>query len=299
MADMTSRDRGAAASAADLSLLLPEWQGYGLDAAVASGARALARALGAGAFVEVEAPDAEPLADEGGVIGLSSIAPRAQRTLETLRAARPARIFTVGGTCGVEVAPVSYLNDRYRGDLAVVWLDAHADLNTPETSPSGRFHGMVLRTLLGSGPEPLVHLLPRRLVPEQVILAGARDFDRGEVVFVSNTAVSLLSPADLVVPDRVAGRIRAGGFTKVYVHLDVDVLDRHEFPDALVPAAGGVSTDAVADIVHGLASAFDVVGFSVVEFRPRSADAVPRLADLLSRCGIDIGALSALAQPRA
>jgi arginase len=275
----------------DLSLLLPEWQGYGLDSSVAAGARAIAGLFGPGAFVEIDAPDKEALAVEDGVPGLSSIAARARRTLDAIRERRPSRIFTVGATCGVEFAPVAYLNDRYRGDLAVVWLDAHGDLNTPQTSPSGRFHGMILRTLLGAGPVPLVSLLPRRLAPTQIILAGTRDLDRDEAVFISDAAVSVLTPADLLVPDRIAGRVRAAGFTKLYVHLDLDVVDPVDFPDSLVHAPGGVSLDQIVETVRDLARAFDVVGFSTVEFRPRSVDAIGRVRHLLVRCGVDIGVL--------
>jgi arginase len=275
----------------DLSLLLPEWQGYGRDSRVAAGARAIAALFPAGSFLEVEAPMSEPLALEDGVFGLSSIAPRLERTLAILAERRPARIFTVGGTCGVELAPVSYLNQRYHGDLAVVWFDAHADLNTPESSPSNRFHGMVLRTLLGEGPDVLVRQLPRRLDPEQVVLAGARDFDRDEVTFVSDSAVSLLGPADLLVPDRVAGRIHAGRFTKVYVHLDLDVLDPLEFPDALVQTPGGVAMKDVVETIRHLATIFDVVGFSVVEFAPQTANGAARVRELLRATGVTIGGL--------
>ncbi len=282
----------------DLSLLLPEWQGYGLDAEVAAGARAIADRLGRDAFLEIDAPDAETLTVDAGVLGLSSIAPRCARALDAIRERQPSRIFTVGGTCGVELGPIAYLNERYRGDLAVVWLDAHADLNTPETSPSGHFHGMVLRTLLGAGPAALVKLVPRPLAPPQIVLAGARDLDRDEAVFVSDTAISILAPADLLAPDRLAGRIRAGGFTRAYVHLDLDVIDPVEFPDSLVHAPGGVSMDVVADTVRHLASTsnLDIVGFSVVEFRPRSADGASRVGHLLGRCGIDIGVLAGRAR---
>jgi arginase len=275
----------------DLSILLPEWQGCGADTAVAAGARAIAGLFGADAFVEVDAPLVETLTLVDGVLGLPSIARRAEQTRDLLRERMPSRIFTVGGTCGVELAPVSYLNDRYRGNLAVVWLDAHADLNTPGTSPSGRFHGMVLRTLLGSGPASLAQLSPQPLLPTQVVLAGARDLDRDERIFVSNSAITLLSPADLLVPGRVAGRIRAGGFTKIYVHLDLDVIDPVEFPDVAVPTAGGASMDNVIDTLRELGSAFDVVGFSVVEFRPRSVTAVSAVSRLLQRSGIRIGAM--------
>ena len=276
----------------DLSLLLPEWQGYGVESSVAAGARAVARLFDAAAFVEIDAPDSETLAVEGGVLGLASIAARLPRTLAALAERHPTRVLTIGGTCGVELAPVSYLNARYRGDLAVVWLDAHADLNTPESSPSGHFHGMVLRTLLGAGPAALVNALPRPLTPPQIVLAGARDLDRDEITFISNAAISLLSTADVVVPDRIAGRIRAGGFTRVYLHLDVDVLDPAEFPDSLVSTPGGLSVDNVVAVLADLAAKFEVAGFSVVEFRPRSADGLLRLRQLVVRSGIRIGALA-------
>ncbi len=286
-------DAAARQRPGDLSLLLPDWQGYGADSAVASGARALAGSLAPGTFVEIESPDAEPLPREDGVVGLAALVRQAQRAFAAIDAHQPSRILTLGGTCGVELAPVSYLNARYRGDLAVVWLDAHGDLNTPATSPSARFHGMVLRTLLGDGPEPLVRLMPRRLTADQVVLAGVRDLDRDEVQFISDAAISRLAPADLLVPDRVAGRVHATGFTKVYIHLDLDVLDPVEFPDSLMHTAGGASMDQVAETVRHLRSAFAVVGFSVVEFRPRSAEAVARVERLLARCGVEIGALTA------
>ena len=282
----------------DLSLLLPEWQGYGIDAAVASGARALAAMFPAGAFTEIETPVTEQLEAEDGVIGLQSIAARARHTLEVITVRRPERIFTIGGTCGSELAPVAYLNARYHGDLAVAWLDAHADLNTPESSPSGRFHGMVLRTLLGDGPESLVRLVTRRLAPQQLVLAGVRDFDRDEATFASNAAISRLAPADLLVPDRLVGRIRATGVTKLHVHLDLDVLDPVEFPDTLVPAPHGASVDQIIENIRALNAAFAIVGFSVVELRPRSADAALRVKLLLDQCGLDIGALGGSAKKR-
>jgi arginase len=151
---------------------------------------------------------------------------------------------------------------------------------------------MVLRTLLGAGPSALVDLLPRRLDPTQIVLAGTRDLDRDEATFASDTAVSLLTPADLLVPDRVAGRIRAAGYTRLYVHLDLDVLDPAEFPDALIRTPGGVSMDVIADTIRSLASAFDIVGFSVVEFRPRSAESPARVRDLLYRAGVPLGPFS-------
>jgi arginase len=275
-----------------VSLLVPEWQGCGHPASVGDAAQALAAQFADHAFTVVEAPAQELLATDAGVIGLSSIAQRARDTLAAIDAQHPSRIFMLAGTCGAELAPVTYLADRYRGDLAVAWLDAHGDLNTPQTSPSGRFHGMVLRTLMGDGPAPLISLVRRPLSPTQIVLAGVRDLDRDEATFISDAAISRLSPADLLVPDRVGGRLRSIGFTKIYIHLDLDVIDPIEFPDVLVPALGGVSIAALTETIQSLASAFDVVGFSVVELQPLSADVVPRVRRLIDSFGIRIGALA-------
>jgi len=275
----------------DLSLLVPEWQGSGASSPVSAGARALAASYRSKTFTVIESPDQETLATEDGVIGLTSIVTRARETLAAIDAQRPRRIFTIAGTCGAELAPVSYLADRYRGDFAVVWLDAHGDLNTPHTSPSGHFHGMILRTLMGDGAASAVSLVRRPLEPTQIVLAGVRDLDRDEATFISDTAISRLGPADLLVPDRVTGRLRSGAFTKIYVHLDLDVLDPIEFADVLVPAPGGISIAALNDTVHSLASSFDIVGFSVVELRPYSQDAVARVRRLVDGFGLRIGAM--------
>ena len=270
----------------NLALLIPDWHAYGVDDAPASGARQLARSFPAETFIEVGASSADAPVVEDRVTGLTSVASTTQAALGAIAGRNPSRIFTIAGTCGAEVAPIGWLNERYRGDLAVIWLDAHGDLNTPDSSPSSHFHGMVLRTLLGDGPDALVRQLPRRLSPEQVFLAGVRDLDRPEAMFISDSAIATLTPADLRVPDRVAGRVTARGFKHAYVHLDLDVLDPAEFPDALMRTPGGPSVDEVVEVVRTIAQTLSVVGFSVVELSPRSVDAVQRVRQLIDRCGM-------------
>src|SRR4029078_8119073 len=115
--------------------------------------------------VTVDVPEHEHLDCVEGVLGLASIAARFAGTLPEPRRRAPDRILSIGGTCGTELAPVAYLNERWGGRMAVLWLDAHADLNPPASSPSGHFHGMVLRTLLGDGPRELTAELHRPLIP--------------------------------------------------------------------------------------------------------------------------------------
>ena len=102
----------------DLSLLLPEWQGYGLDGSVGDGARALASTFPAGSLVEIVVPATEQLTVEHAVLGLQSITALTRRVLDTLTNG-PTRIFNIAHVR--RWLARWYLNARYRGDLEVVW----------------------------------------------------------------------------------------------------------------------------------------------------------------------------------
>lgn len=91
-----------------------------------------------------------------GTLGYKEVLKQLKNACTLIDGVKPDTIFTVGGDCGVELLSVSYLNKRYNGALAVIWFDAHGDLNTPASSPIKKFHGMPLRALLGEGDEEIV-----------------------------------------------------------------------------------------------------------------------------------------------
>ena len=276
-----------------LLLLLPEWQGYGLSAQPADGARQLAELLFAGQTCvtidevdevnEIDAPGDEPLRVNDGVLGLTSITTRLERTMTAVRQAAPQRIVTVGATCGVEIAPIAWLNERYAGDLAVLWLDAHGDLNTPASSPSGHFHGMVLRTLLGQGPAALVRQIPLPLTTRQVWLVGARDLDPPEVQFVAASGIGQAGDEAFAEPQTLCDRLKMAGFTRIYVHFDVDVVNPDDFASSLMATAGGPTLELVVRLLHHLHEQCEVVGFSVVEYCERRREDRQRLCESLIR----------------
>lgn len=273
----------------ELSLLYPEWQSYGENALVHAGSLEIVRSLFKETdFLQIPVPQEERLHRTNGVLGLSSIAPRFRETIRKLQTEAPAKIFMIGGTCGVEVAPVGYLNDRYRGDLGVVWFDAHGDLNTPESSPSGHFHGMALRTLLGDGPVEYTGELQRFLRPQQVFLAGTRDLDPPEVAYCSEVAISISPSEEFVTPEILVRIIRERGFKHVYLHLDLDVLNPESFPNSLMPTRGGPSIAEVHTMLKALSDNFEVVGFSIVEYCERGGR-IKDLKTLVRESGIRIG----------
>jgi len=275
-------DGGWGDNLAMLKLLVPEWQGCGLSPEVADGAAALARVWwGDTTGAAVDVPRTEVLEVADRVLGLTSIAPRTGDLLAALHDLGPARLQMVGGTCGAEVAPVGYLNDRYAGDLAVVWLDGHADLNTPESSPSGHFHGMVLRTLLGDGPAALTAHVPTPVRPEQVFLVGPRDLDEPEQAYISDHPVTWMRDEAFGDPQRLVSAITAAGFRHVYVHFDVDVINPRDFGNALMRADGGPPLADVADVLSALHRHTNVVGFSVLEYCDRTPSDRDRLVTVL------------------
>ncbi len=87
--------------------------------------------------------------------------------------------LVLGGDHSIAVGSVSAISKHYN-NLGVIWYDAHGDLNIPEESPSGNIHGMPLRILTGEGPKELLELNSNVIKPENIVLIGMRDLDKGE-----------------------------------------------------------------------------------------------------------------------
>jgi arginase len=154
----------------------------------------------------------------------------------------PVRPIVVGGCCCAHVGAVRGL--AARGErLALVYLDAHGDLNTPETSPSGNLWGMPFRMILDAGD----------VRPEDAALVGARNLDPPEVEFM--TAVGIDESLDRALEDVSA----------TYVALDLDVLDPAEV-DVLIPEAGGPTSAELEALLREVASRTTIAGIGVTGF---------------------------------
>lgn len=187
----------------------------------------------------------------------------------------PPCIFTAGGDCGVEVVPVSYAHFHWPS-LVIVWFDAHADLNSPSTSPSGHFHGMPVRTLLGNGPTGLASLLftphDRPIRASQFVFVGTRDIDQPEQEYIDAHRMRLLNVSDAdetssdqSLPQRLTDALK-GQYLAAYIHVDLDVLDPSVFPCTCCPTAGGLSLTTLLDCVRAVQDAVPrVVGCGLTE----------------------------------
>jgi arginase len=180
-----------------------------------------------------------------------------------LAASLPERPIVLGGCCCAHVGAVEGLATRY-DRLAVVWFDAHGDLNTPETSPSGNPWGMPLRMLLDSGT----------VAPQDTALVGARNLDPPEKEFIA--AVGLRCGHN-----EVDGALE--GVDAVYVAFDCDVLDPEDEIRSHFPEPGGLTIDESSKILARIAEVKPVAGagLSGLAADPGNAGPLARLCGAL------------------
>jgi arginase len=262
---------------------VPQWRGSGAPTAerLREGARLLASMVPADERVLVEVED--------------DLVSTAARVRQAVAQVDGGLLVAAGGDCGIELEPVAAARQRYGDRLVVVWFDAHGDLNTPESSPSGAFHGMVLRALTGEGPRGLV--AAPAVDPGRVVLAGVRDLDPAEAAFVENAGVRHVRPAEVTFaesagvqhvrpakaafaesagvraadPGALIDAIAAAGAPSdpvVYVHIDLDVLDPEIFASVGAPSPGGLRPDQLLALVTAVAERFGVVGLGITEYEP-------------------------------
>ena len=260
-----------------LRLVFPQWQGAGLGTDLYDGALAIRDAfLPVGSYEQIDVSLDTGLCADHGIWAYAAILAQLKRAVDCIARVRPGKIFTIGGCCGVEIAPVSYLNQLYDRDLTVIWFDAHGDLNTPESSPSTYFHGMPLRTLLGEGDEDILGQCVSQLVPEQVVLAGCRELDPEEEEYVNRHHVQRLG----VNLDPLMEAVNAMG-PNLYIHLDLDVLDPVCFPPVMCPVKGGITMENLTKTLRALKNEYNIVGFSVTEYAPGNGVDAEQLRDII------------------
>lgn len=260
-------------------LVVPQWQGSPAPRAMllVDGASAIAGDLPRASTTVLDVPVEAGESLGTGVRRLSALL----RTRELVHEAMTADTVVVGGDCSVTVAALATLPGG-TDDLAVVWCDAHADMNTPETSPSGAFSGMSLRAVLGEG-EPQLALAPG-IPRDRVITVGMRDLDDAEVAALDDLVQ--LSVNDLDDVNSLADAVEATGASRVWVHIDVDVLDPAEIAGVSSPSPFGLSPAALSAAVRALRTRVPLAGATIAGFAPRTpADAVEDLGALLRLVG--------------
>ncbi len=202
--------------------------------------------------------------------------------------------LALGGDHSVAAGTVAGVAEFYRRrneKIGLIWIDAHTDINTPESSPSGNVHGMPLAALSGLGPSELANIFgfSPKVHPENCVLVGVRDIDFIEKENVRKAGISVLTMRDIdergmrtVMEEalRIAGRGTAG----YHVSLDMDWIDPEDAPGVGTPVRGGatyreahLAMEIIAD--HGRMLSFEIVEVNpVIDEHNRTAELAVELA---------------------
>ncbi|HVS75182.1 MAG TPA: arginase [Candidatus Acidoferrales bacterium] len=186
--------------------------------------------------------------------------------------------LVLGGDHSIAVGSISGVSAHFRKQekhVGYMWLDAHGDMNTPESSPSGNVHGMPLASVMGYGAPELVELLgfKPKVEPQNVVLVGVRDLDTQEKRLVKKSGVHVFTMRDIdergmreVMSEalKFAGDDTGG----IAVSLDMDFVDPSDAPGVGTPVRGGVTYREAHLAMEMIADTEAMVSLEVVEINP-------------------------------
>ena len=184
----------------------------------------------------------------------------------------------LGGDHSIAVGVVSGVSGAYRTRqkrIGYVWLDAHGDMNTPESSPSGNVHGMPLASVMGYGAPELVELLgfKPKVEPRNVALVGVRDLDTKEKRLVKESGAHVFTMRDIdergmreVMSEAL--RVASDETDGIAVSLDMDFVDPTDAPGVGTPVRGGVTYREAHLALEMICDSRHMVSMEVVEVNP-------------------------------
>ncbi|HKH67143.1 MAG TPA: arginase [Reyranella sp.] len=180
--------------------------------------------------------------------------------------------LVLGGDHSIAMGTVAGLVDAW-GDVGVLWIDAHGDINTPSTTPSGNIHGMPVAAMLGRAPiAPRLDWSVRHVNPERVVLFGTRTLDPGERLLIRELGIRMFTMSEidqigvLAAIGEAIDRLRAPG--GIHISLDMDAIDPLEAPGVGTPWPGGLTYREAHLAMELLAATGSLASIEVVEVNP-------------------------------
>lgn len=184
------------------------------------------------------------------------------------------RVIAIGGDHSINLGAVSGASSALNGNLGLIYLDAHGDMNTHETTATGNIHGMHLASLLGLGDSRLanVHHEGSKIEFSDLLHIGGSDLDQPEIELMNQRSIPNYKLVDLLMDgmrplfdkiDELCSKV-----DNVWVSLDLDVIDRVYAPGAGMPNPGGLTYREILAIANYVGNKCNVVGIDVVEYNP-------------------------------
>ena len=222
----------------------------------------------------VNVPNPEEEIAEGGNRRLQSVSTVCKNIYKIGRQCFQENEFPLflGGDHSISIGTVSAVAED--GPVGVIWVDAHGDYNTPDSSPSGNIHGMPVATLIGDGPDELVNIgsVGAKLKPTQIVQVGIRDLDpteRGRLQ-ASGIHVFTMRHLDEMGVARVARQAldRLRHLSRIHISLDMDSLDPDEAPGVGTPVPGGLTYREAHLLMEIFGDSGRVTSMDIVEINP-------------------------------
>ncbi|WP_312699760.1 arginase [Sedimentibacter sp.] len=183
--------------------------------------------------------------------------------------------FVLGGDHSLGMGSIAGVS-RHFEETAVIWIDAHGDINTEDTSPSGNIHGMPLAAAMNVGNPSLTNIYYKgqKVKPENVYIIGARDIDKGEFELAEKTKLNLYTMETVreqgldVIIEQVIERINSSNVNGVHLSFDIDALDKSIVPGTGTAVSDGFSLNEGKEIFTKLISQLDITSMDFVELNP-------------------------------
>ncbi|MCW3792668.1 arginase family protein [Paenibacillus sp. LS1] len=264
-----------------IRLLMPQWQG-GVNPNYTLGAELLAWLAPDNddqplIRVPVHAHDGTTLEKENGIPGRKHLMDQLKSAELIINAHKPDRIIMFGGDCLVEQAPFAYLNERYGGELALLYIDAHSDLVAPNGYDNA--HAIVLGNLIGEGHPDFAQEVKIPINPNKIFLAGLGATSDQENELIERLGIRAAGTKELdKSTDSIKEWIKENNIKHLAIHLDLDVLDPKAFrsllfanPEAKEPIdfpMGEMLFPQLINIIKEISGETEVVGLGVTEHLP-------------------------------
>lgn len=196
----------------------------------------------------------------------------ASKVEDTIRTGKKA--IVLGGDHSLTLGTVSGASSAVNGNLGVIYFDAHGDMNTDTTTPTGNVHGMHVASLMGLGDPKLAdnYKPGRKLDPHNLVHIGGCDFDQAEKDLLVNAGIPNTSILD-ILKDGIAPALKQiddlnSRVGSIWISLDLDAIDRIYAPGAGMPNAKGLSYREISAFAEYIGEHCNVVGVDVVEYNP-------------------------------
>lgn len=217
-----------------------------------------------------------------GVLDRDIIIKQAKAALDMLNIENPDRIVTLGGDCSVSVVPFTYLANKYKDDVAMIWIDAHPDMTLPgDVYPA--FHAMAVTACMGLGDKKIIAELPAKFASENILFVGLRDWERDEIkARQKQHGIKHFSSEDVSKnSDAIKEWLKSCSASKVVIHFDMDVLDPAEIIAAVGTVPNGMKIAEVVRVINDISKEKEIVGLTIAEPMPRIAIRIKNMLDQL------------------